>query len=469
LSLSFSLSFSLSLSLSLGVGAQGVVDSTWFVPLDRCAQPAATVLPAAAFPWEADTGRHGQIDAWFDGSAARVGKGSDAVVGLRGVGMVRGAAAGQRWGAVGTAEVWRWGSAAPEREEGRVVGIGRAWVRESGATEALRFTGRAWVTLSPSVVLEAGVHPQHWGAGWRSVWLDRAAESLPYVRASIGKERVRYSHLVARTPRTDGASWLAAHTVDVDLGAGFTGSLFGAVRWLEADSGYRFRFDPGYAVPFVAFRPVEYAGGSADNALIGAALRWSRAGWTLYAQAAVDEFLFREVADRSGWWGTKYAALVHAARTGPRGGVLAEAVVVRPYTFSHVHPGTSWSHHGAPLGHPAGANFAEIRAVGERRWGALRARCGVVHRLGGDGPRIGSDVAETYLDRPANYGIGTVWIGGGAVPEARWARTWWITAEVARTLERLGGSEAFVRAVAGTASVVEAGIRTDRVMGDRTW
>jgi hypothetical protein len=40
---------------------------------------------------------------------------------------------------------------------------------------------------------------------------------------------------------------------------------------------------------------------------------------------------------------------------------------------------------------------------------------------------------------------------------------------VARTLERLGGSEAFVRAVAGTASVVEAGIRTDRVMGDRTW
>jgi hypothetical protein len=80
-------------------------------------------------------------------------------------------------------------------------------------------------------------------------------------------------------------------------------------------------------------------------------------------------------------------------------------------------------------------------------------------------------VASTYIDRPANYGISTVWIGGGAVPEARWVRTWIGAVDAARRLNRLGGQEAFVRAVAATevGLVVECGLRTDRVWGDRTW
>ena len=340
--------------------------------------------------------------------------------------------------------------------------------------ESVRFVGRAAWTLSPSVQLEGGVHPHHWGAGWRSVWLDRAADPLPYLRASLGRDRVRYTHLIARTATdasTPKAGWLAAHSVDVDLGAGFTGSLLGAVRWLEADTGYRFRFPLAYAVPVVAFRPLEYAAGSADNALIGASLLWKRGVWTAYAQGALDEFLYREVRARSGWWGTKWAALVHVARSGPDGGVLLEGVAVRPYTFSHVDPGTAWAHHGTPLGHPAGANFAELRAVGERRWGPWRLRASAVRRVQGEGPRIGTDVASTYIDRPTDYGISTVWIGGGAVPEARWVRTWIGAVDAARRLDRLGGQEAFVRAVAATevGLVVECGLRTDRVWGDRTW
>ncbi len=491
-------SLSLSLSLSFGwvcgdAAAQTPADSTWFLPLDRHAaaahaSTASTVQPVAGFRWHAaaasaahagndstDSTRRAEVFAGFDLSTAfRTGGG----MGGRGVGAVGAEAAGKRWTASGTAEVWRWGGAvAPARTEaGRVAGLGRAWMRREGAAglEAVRFVGRAAWTLSPSVQLEGGVHPHHWGAGWRSVWLDRAADPLPYLRASLGRDRVRYTHLIARTATdasTPKAGWLAAHSVDVDLGAGFTGSLFGAVRWLEADTGYRFRFPLAYAVPVVAFRPLEYAAGSADNALIGASLLWKQGVWTAYAQGALDEFLYREVRARSGWWGTKWAALVHVTRSGPDGGVLLEGVAVRPYTFSHVDPGTAWAHQGAPLGHPAGANFAELRAVGERRWGPWRLRASAVRRVQGEGPRIGADVAATYIDRPANYGITTVWIGGGAVPEARWVRTWIGAVDAARRLDRLGGQEAFVRAVAATevGLVVECGLRTDRVWGDRTW
>ena len=477
----------------LDVAAQTPADSSWFLPLDRFAAAAdsaarpAAIQPLPAFRWPnpvpapnpvpnpVPNPRQIAVTAGFDlSAAARAAAGA----GGRGVAAVGAEAVGPRWLVSGAVEVWRWGAAvAPERTDaGRVTGLGRAWERGAGATglEAVRGVGRAMWTLSPSVQLEAGVHPHHWGAGWRSVWFDRAAAPLPYLRASLGRDRVRYTHLVARTAaasRELSAGWLAAHAVDVDLGAGFTGSLFGAVRWLETDTGYTFRFPWAYTVPVVAFRPLEYGAGSADNALIGAALQWKRGGWTAYAQGGLDEFLFREVRARSGWWGTKWAALVHLAHSGPAGGLLLEGVAVRPYTFSHLHPGTAWAHRGAPIGHPAGANFAEVRMAGERRWGPWRLRAHAVRRIQGEGPRIGTDVAAPYIDRPASFGITTVWIGGGAVPEAQWARTWWATVDAARRLDRLGGQEAFVRAVAATETgfVVECGLRTDRVWGDRTW
>ncbi len=455
--------------------------------------------------------------SWSPGSLQPVGRGWNGIGGLGGVVSMeaRWVSKRQRWAADASLSHWRVAGASPgwlewTRLWGWADGIGRGGMTGRGHLSANRLTGSLTFAASPSVELEVGHGAHHWGTGWRSLWWDRQAAPLPYLRLHADAGRAQYTHTVARTrhwraegpPNLPGwdpqswepwqtaqvdAGWLAAHQVTVDLAYGLQGTLFGAVKWLGADTAHRMRLEPAYWIPMVAFRPTEYSLGSADNALVGMAgswrrplsARWGGGGWSLAGQILLDEWVTSQIQARTGWWANKWGGLGTARwwDEGERHGVVAEVVQVRPFTYSHGAPGQAWTHDRTPLGHPGGANFVEgrLQVVGTGlpagRWGGTWS-----WRVGGTWMRQGVDdvavgVADgragvwlaadaaagasqgtvgsvpwvSYLERPADYGVDAVYDGDGLVAEAGTVETWRGWAEAAWMAPRLSGGEVFVR------------------------
>ena len=270
--------------------------------------------------------------------------------------------------------------------------------------------------------------------------------------------------------------------------------MFGAVTWLGTDSGYTSRFEPVYALPVVAFRPAEYALGSADNALIGAALAWVPA-WAnntlqLYGQLMLDELVVSQVFSPDQWWANKWGLLGTASWQHPSNGwgAVVEACAVRPYTYAHAAPAQSWTHNHQPLAHPAGSNFIEGRAHVRWERGAWSAHAGVVLRQQGADEAveldkeptfsIGSNPLLSYVTRPADYGVELGYTGDGIAGDTDLItqRLLWI--DVGHDIPRLEGQQVFVRAMqnhrAGDLGTenwwrVECGIRLNRVLEERNW
>lgn len=403
-------------------------------------------------------------------------------------------------------EAWQWGT---------WDGMGWAWNPNQADIALARLVGTVGYAVSPSLAIEAGNQRHHWGRGWRSLWLDRQAAPLPFARVVWNTERISYVHMIGRTQhRTVGSpadfpgsgqlspgayvnkrgSWLASHAIDVEIVPGLTGTLFGSVTWLANDSGYTSRFEPVYAMPVVAFRPAEYALGSADNALIGAALAWVPA-WAhktlqLYGQLMLDELVVSQVFNPDQWWANKWGLLGTVSWKHPSNGwgAVVEACAVRPYTYAHAAPAQSWTHNRQPLAHPAGSNFIEGRA--HIRWerGAWRAHAGVVLRQQGADEAveldkepvfsIGSNPLLSYVTRPADYGVELGYTGDGmaGATDLITQRLWWV--DVGHDIPRLDGQQVFVRAMqnhqTGTLGTenwwrMECGIRLNRVLEERNW
>lgn len=388
-------------------------------------------------------------------------------------------------------------------EWGVFDGWGRAYTPNLTSVAVTRFTGWVAHKLSPSMEVQAGMLDRHWGHGWRSVWWDQAAAPMPQVALQVDGGRVRYVHVIgskrewsAGSPPdilgTDPNAWapwqyaersrsfLAAHTVTVDLGRGFQGTLFGAVTWLANDSGVVNRVEPAYFVPFVAFRPTEYRLGSADNALAGLEGAWRSPDgrWLVSSQWLFDEWVTRELFGGEGWWANKWAS-VHTVQW-MRGdlALTLERAQVRPYTFSHAAVGTSWTHDRSPIAHPNGANFIEWRLHGKGAWGPARAHFGYTHLRQGvedaataleagrsiiSAPpdadfSLGTSPLLPYTLRPASYGIDAVYAGA----EGTVLTTQRVFADVDWAHERLGNARLFVRGAwrwARTAAGEQAGWR----------
>ncbi|MEY5043968.1 MAG: hypothetical protein RJA19_1195 [Bacteroidota bacterium] len=467
--------------------------------------------------------------SWSPGSLQALGRGMDGIGGWGGVVALSAqwTSKNKRWAAETDLSHWRVAGATPgwlewTRLWGWADGIGRGGMTGRGHLSANRWTGSLAFQVSPSVELEVGHGAHHWGNGWRSLWWDRQAAPLPYLRLHADVGRAQYTHTVARTrhwraggpPNVPGwnpqdwepwqtaqvdAGWLAAHQVTVDLGRGFQGTLFGAVKWLGADTAHRMRLEPAYWIPVTAFRPTEYALGSADNALVGAAGKWAidlgpalgGGGFSLAGQILLDEWVTSQIRARTGWWANKWGALATARWWDGRGrhAVVAEWAQVRPYTYSHGAPGQAWTHDRTPLGHPAGANFVEgrIQAAGlglpagakggtwswrlggTWMWqgvddwarGVEDGRAGVwlaaEAAAGENRGTVGSVPWVSYLGRPEDYGVDDVYGGDGRVPGAGTVKTWRVWAEGAWAAPRLSGGEVFVRAAGRWAAATPAG------------
>jgi hypothetical protein len=166
--------------------------------------------------------------------------------------------------------------------------------------------------------------------------------------------------------------------------------------------------------PVILYRTIEQSVGSPDNVLLGVNAKWNI--WQrlqLYGQFILDEFKFDElIINQDGWWANKYG--LQLGLTYPNvGGVdhldlQVEYNTARPYTYTHFDSSSNYTHYGAPLAHPLGANFKEYIALVTYRphpkW-AIDSRLIVMdYGLDVNGANFGRDWNRSYNSRVQDYG-----------------------------------------------------------------
>ena len=383
---------------------------------------------------------------------------------------------------------------------GTMDGLGQASLLSPSIASVDRLEGAVSWAVSPSIAIRVGQESHHWGQGGRSLFLDRHMAPALGARLWLDAGIVQYTHMLLRTKHLEGDTlqrgWMAAQWAEVSLGGGWSGALFGTVKWsADHDVAFQGRVEPHYLIPFGAFRPREYILGSTDNALVGAQLacqtRLRRGQWFKgYSQVLLDEFKASELFGGESWWANKWGVLVGVSSTSNSGKFawMAEASAVRPWTYTHKTQPNSYSHLHQPLGHPAGGNFVEGRL-----WARMTLlddwtlRMALLRRA--QGRSEGSDEGllsfaagempwRPYTERTEDYG--QAWLQGTRTDVFR------LELDLAYPVgERydLPGMEAFVRAWVRledqeppgawqdpwNANRIELGIRQSRVMDERNW
>ena len=116
--------------------------------------------------------------------------------------------------------------------------------------------------------------------------------------------------------------------------------------------------------PVIFYRPVEFAAGTYDNALLGFGLnvRIFKNSY-LYSQLIIDDLIISELKQATGWWGNKYGIQAgfksYSLFNIDHLFFLSEINAVRPFTYSHARDNINYGNYQMPMAHPEGANFLE--------------------------------------------------------------------------------------------------------------
>ncbi len=238
-------------------------------------------------------------------------------------------------------------------------------------------TGEFQLSYVPNnnFTLEIGKGSNFLGNGYRSLFLSDNSRSYPHFKATIEFWKVKYVWILAKLKDFNliGAGdsnkmfdkYAAIHYVSLDFTKRINLIFFEAIITNPQDKFGNRGLDVNYINPVIFYRPVEFNAGDNDNALIGFGLNiklWKTT--SLYSQLIIDEFKFKEIKSRSGWFGNKQ---------GIQAGfktynflninnlfVRLEYNRVRPYAFSHRISNLSYGNYRTPLPHPFGSNFTEI-------------------------------------------------------------------------------------------------------------
>lgn len=230
-------------------------------------------------------------------------------------------------------------------------------------------TGALYAKLGDHFSIEGGRDKHFWGDGFRSNVLSHNAAPFPYVRLTTKVWKVKYVNLwgvqtdVSRgLDESRRRKFTTMHMVSFNLHKRLNIQLFEAVVYQDRDTLSSRNVDLNYLNPIIFYRPVEFAQGSADNALLGAGFKYRiRNDWQLYGQVYFDEFLLFELRRRLGWWGNKFAIQIGAKKWDVLPGLngLTEFNLARPYTYTHGSVFQAYGHLNQVLSHPLETNFVE--------------------------------------------------------------------------------------------------------------
>ncbi|MFT6747222.1 MAG: hypothetical protein ACJAZ2_001570 [Glaciecola sp.] len=260
------------------------------------------------------------------------------------------------------------------------------------------------------------------GDGYRSIILSDFGPNYLYGKMDFhfGK-KVNYTTIVAEFidyDREETASVLrqkkygSYHYLDIAVSKKLHLALYEAVIW-AGDSATRNTLELNYLNPFVIIRPIEFDLGSPDKLLIGTSFKYIPTNnVTLYGQFMLTEFVYSELFAGTNSWRNKYAlqggAKFHNFKFMKNLFFQLEYNHIRPFTYNHRSPQTSFSNAGQPLAHPSGSNLKEgviIANYKHKRW---NMNVKSVYRFSGleysDSIAVGTDVLRSYNDRENDFG-----------------------------------------------------------------
>jgi hypothetical protein len=289
------------------------------------------------------------------------------------------------------------------------------------------FQARGYIdfNVSKHIYMQFGHDKMFIGNGVRSlIWSDWAPPQL-YMRANVKVWKLNYMFQLNRmvadvNGNGSGLSqgkypdkFVAMHHVSFNIARKLNFSIFESVVFSPSDTVNGGTFEWNYLNPVIFYRAIEHQFGSSDNVILGADLKWNIVrNVSVYGQVVLDEFLFEHVKEADGWWANKFAFQAGAKYINafgvPNLDLLAEANIVRPYTYSHGTPYGSYTNYRQPIAHPTGANFREI--IGTVRYqpiGRLNISArGFYTKTGKDlaGENWGGDILKNNSNHPLETG-----------------------------------------------------------------
>lgn len=247
------------------------------------------------------------------------------------------------------------------------------------------FTARGYVTFSATkfIDFQVGNDRFHIGNGYRSLILSDFATGYNFAKINTKVWKLQYTNLFVNlktnislgpggTPgnKIIPDKYFFFHRLGINLGKKVNVGVFEAVvagRDPQIHPNAN-KLDLAYLNPIIFYRSVEQNSGSPDNAGLGIDAKVIPIkNVMLYGQISLDEFVLAEMKAQNGWWANKYAYQIGGQYIDVGGlknvDLQLEYNFVRPFTYSHLSPYTSYTHFSQPLAHPLGSNFREFIAI----------------------------------------------------------------------------------------------------------
>ncbi|UKJ08266.1 hypothetical protein [Solitalea lacus] len=294
--------------------------------------------------------------------------------------------------------------------------------------------GRISYTPSKFLNVDFGYDKNFIGDGYRSLLLSDATAPYPYLKLTGTVWNLRYmimwSQMIDReSPKLDYQNgyrkkWGVFHYLDWNISPKVSVGLFENIIWMDADSLGKRGFDWSYLNPLLFFRPVEFANGSPDKALVGLTAKYKMLPkFTWYGQFALNEFTAEEFFGGNGYWANKWGTQIGFRSFDlfkiPNLHFQGEMNIVRPYTYTaripivegvvnpnNGKPTNNYVHFSQPLAHPWGANFEEFLGIVNYTWKRFDFRGQFSYGYYGldpEGLNYGKDVLKPYDTRVSDY------------------------------------------------------------------
>lgn len=251
---------------------------------------------------------------------------------------------------------------------GSIDGFGRSF-DFMGGNAAHYLTGAAGMRIGQHFSLEAGREKHFWGDGYRSMVLSHAGAPYTYARLTTKVWKIKYINLWARMNDHNLQTgerrhkFTAMHALSWNITPKFNLSIYEAIVWQAEDNLVNRGFDIAYLNPFILYRPIEFAKGSADNVLLGASMSLDvHRSARIYGQLYFDEFVISELRSSNQWWGNKFAIQlgIKAWDLFEKGhSLLTELNLARPFMYTHGSVIQAYAHDNIALAHPLGSNLGE--------------------------------------------------------------------------------------------------------------
>ena len=301
-----------------------------------------------------------------------------------------------------------------------IGGIGRG-VASGDALSTFGVNGMLSYSPSSIFTVQVGRSKHQFGHGYRSLLLGDGAAAYPFLKLNTKVWHLNYVNLFSWQQGVfdvldDAAGFedkfTSTHILSWNITDRIDAQVFESIIWQGRDEFSNRGFDINYLNPVIFFRPVEFATGSSDNAILGFGTSYRvPSGYHMYSQVVIDEFLLARLREGNGWWANKFGSQIGVKSFDSFGVkdlfVQAEFNLTRPFTYSHGSPVQNYAHLNEPLAHPLGANFYEALLIASKPIGKIEWRNQLMYQQFGrdsDEGNLGGNIFRSYVNPENQFG-----------------------------------------------------------------